>query len=29
VRWFRPITNWYDGMCYWCWVEQFEGEDEL
>ena len=29
VRWFRSITNWYDGMCYYCWLEQFEGEDEL
>ena len=29
VRWFRSITNWYEGLCYCCWVEQFEGEDDL
>jgi hypothetical protein len=29
VRWFRAITNWYGGLCYYCWLEQFEGESEL
>ena len=29
VRWFRAITNWYEGLCYWCYVSQFEGEDDL
>ncbi len=29
IRWFRAITNWYDGMCYYCWLEQFEGEEEM
>ena len=29
IRWFRSITNWYDGLCYHCWLEQFEGEEEL
>jgi len=29
VRWFRAITNWYEGLCFECWVTQFEGEDEL
>ena len=26
VRWFRSITNWYGGLCYYCWLEQFEEE---
>ena len=29
VRWFRAITNWYEGLCFECWVTQFEGEEEL
>ena len=29
IRWFRAITNFYDGMCYYCWLEQFEGEKEM
>ena len=29
IRWFRAITNFYDGMCYYCWLEQFEGEPDI
>ena len=29
VRWFRSITNWYGGLCFECWVTQFEGEEEI
>ena len=29
IRWFRAITNFYAGLCYYCWLEQFEGEEEM
>ena len=29
VRWFRSITNFYDGMCYYCWKEQYDGMDDI
>ena len=29
VRWFRAITNWYDGLCYECWKEQFEDKPDM
>ena len=29
VRWFRAITNWYEGLCWVCALEEYEGEDEL
>ena len=29
IRWFRAITNFYDGLCYGCWITQFEDEEEI
>ena len=29
IRWFRPVANFYDGMCYECYVSQFEDEPDL
>jgi len=30
IRWFRRVTeDLYDGLCYWCYLEQFEGEEDM
>jgi len=29
IRWFRSITNWYDGLCWVCAREEYEGEEEM
>ena len=29
IKWFRTTTNFYEGFCYYCWVEQFDGEEDI